>query len=209
MRKYAVKEIFGPTIQGEGSETGRLVSFLRFAGCNKWTGKAEHKAASICNYCDTDFVGGIKMTAQEIKNELLELKTKHVVISGGEPTLQLDKELLETLEDSFFLHLETNGSKPLGSLIDYFYHISVSPKQSYKETKIEGATDLKILWPYIGDGIDPEGFAQFKCNYRYLQPINNEKDLKQDNIQAAIELVMRDLQHYKLSIQLHKVLGVK
>ena len=103
MKTYTVKETFGPTIQGEGFSAGESVYFLRFSGCNKWSGREEDRASSACPFCDTDFFGGKKMSVQDITEELKELRTKGrsakriLVISGGEPTLQIDEPLLRAL----------------------------------------------------------------------------------------------------------------
>jgi len=122
MKKYLVKEIFGPTIQGEGSYTGQACLFLRFSGCNKWSGRPEDKPNSICSFCDTDFVGGERMDSKEIIRRLGEIRgdIEILVLSGGEPALQVDEALCKELSEAGFeLHIETNGSKKLGPSLPY------------------------------------------------------------------------------------------
>lgn len=210
MKKYKVKEIFGPTIQGEGSQTGRVVSFLRFAGCNRWSGKPEHKEKAACFFCDTDFVGGEELTSQDIVTRLKALGCEHVVISGGEPTLQLDRDLLlEMTQAGFKSHIETNGSKDISSYEDLITHISMSPKQDRSKTKLKRAHDVKVLYPYIGPGIDMDSFKDFPAMTFYLQPINDITEIDQKNLNKVIEHLVVTKSDFKLSLQLHKVLKVK
>lgn len=206
MRKYKVKEIFGPTIQGEGSHVGASVHFLRLSNCNKWSGKPEHKPKSICHYCDTDFVGGDLMTKEEIKDRFLELHADTVVISGGEPTLQIDEDLLRCLTGYFDLHLETNGSRALGELLRFFTHITCSPKQPYSETRLERCDDLKILCPYIHPQITLKDFKDFERKNTYLQPVMNEN--YKENLRETIDKVM-GTKNVKLSLQVHKIIGIE
>lgn len=205
MKTYSVKEIFGPTIQGEGSSLGKSVMFLRFTGCNKWSGHDKDKHKSICHFCDTNFIGGEKLSAQDIIDKLksLSLIVKRVVISGGEPTLQIDESLLKTLkENNYEVHLETNGSKSLGNLLEYFSHISMSPKQNKSETKLEKCDDIKILFPWIRDDITVDEFKFFPHHDMYLQPLwdSNKKETL-DYLFSNPKL--------KLSPQLHKYLELQ
>ena len=174
---FRIKKIFGPVIQGEGRHAGMPVLFLRFAGCNKWSGLAKHKPSSICSFCDTDFHGGKKLITKDILEKLNELNGNRnpkldVVMSGGEPTLQITEQLLQALYlDGFKLHLETNGSIKMTGIARYFYHISCSPKQSLEETKLLGCDDLKILYPFINRDITVDTFREYKARRVYLQPI--------------------------------------
>lgn len=205
MRTYKIKEIFGPTIQGEGSTLGSVVLFLRFAGCNRWSGRPQDKHKSICHFCDTDFFGGDPKTADEIIAELNSKSEtcKTVVISGGEPTLQLDLELVSQLEKAgFVLHLETNGSRELGPMLHYFDHISMSPKQSIEETKLERANDIKLLYPWISEDITKEKFEKFQHTQIYIQP------LWESDKQKTLEYIYQN-QNLKLSPQLHKYLELQ
>ncbi len=218
MKTYRVKEIFGPTLQGEGSHAGRAVVFLRFAGCNRWNGRAESKPNSVCYYCDTDFVGGERMTAVEIEQAITRLVEAsgwdfetgnfHVVISGGEPTMQLDISLAKQLSRTFFLHLETNGSIALeAGLQDHLAHVTVSPKQSFAETKIRTAEALKFLYPWVGDGsVRPESFHACAAGEVFIQPIEGPEYA--DNLQGAIAYCLLN-PDYRLSLQQHKILGLK
>jgi organic radical activating enzyme len=206
-KRYRVKEIFGPTIQGEGTHTGLKVLFLRLSGCNKWSGRPEHKPKSICNYCDTDFVGGDMMEAGDIVRHLQRLgDTVDLVISGGEPALQIDKELLLALVGAGFrLHLETNGSKDIGELANFFYHITMSPKQGREGTLLKRCDDLKLLFPYIDSEITIEKFISFEHRYAYLQPVWD--DNYKFNLNSTIDKIM-EMNNWKLSLQTHKITGV-
>lgn len=209
MKTYMVKEIFGPTIQGEGTYAGTAVKFLRFAGCNKWNGRPETKAKAVCWYCDTDFYGGTKMTAPDIIQDLDNLgPVKTLVISGGEPTLQIDEYLLTALKAAGYrLHLETNGSRPLGALRYQFFHVTMSPKQTPDKTKLEACSDLKLLYPNPIEGVTPEAFKDFPHVNKYVQPLDDE-DKSKSNLEATIKFVT-DNPGWRLSLQLHKILGVK
>jgi 7-carboxy-7-deazaguanine synthase len=200
-----VKEIFGPTIQGEGSEAGTVVHFVRFAGCNMWDGRPETKAKSRCPFCDTDFRGGTRMTAQEICDALAALSpVKHqVVLSGGEPGLQVDDNLVLTLFNSgHALHIETNGSRKIPFGIK---HVTISPKVSREEVVQRFATDLKLLYPPIRPELTPEAFEGFPAQNFLLQPVMD--DNYQANLQATLEK-LKTLKGWRLSLQTHKILGV-
>lgn len=200
-----VKEIFGPTIQGEGSFAGSPVSFLRLSGCNRWSGLEKDRAKSFCNFCDTDFRGGKKMSNREIFNALDLLGQRRIVISGGEPMLQLKEEHVKYLTGYMLkLHIETNGSKKMGAMLPYFEHITCSPKQVFEETELEFAHDLKILFPYK-NCVTLDNFKDFKRNNTYLQPIMDEN--YDDNLAKCIRECC--LTGTKLSVQLHKILRVQ
>lgn len=207
-KQYKVKSIFGPTLQGEGSMTGTCVSFLRLAGCNRWTGLEKDRAKSFCSFCDTDFRGGEKMTALEILDALnSSVRPKCVVISGGEPALQIDFELLSTLKQGGYkICLETNGSKALGDLHKLLDHVTMSPKQSLAETKLEGCDDLKILFPLSSPLVTPETFQSFPAKNKYLQPIMGVD--YESNVARTIECIYKNPE-WRLSLQTHKILGVE
>lgn len=221
MKQYKVKEIFGPTIQGEGSHAGRCVLFLRFAGCNRWSGREEDRAGSICHFCDTDFLGGTMMTKEQIYEKLDDLgggRVWTVVISGGEPLLQLDLELASYLKSQVFsLHVETNGSiEPNWPLRSYVDHVTMSPKQPPSETKLRAADDIKVLWPPIGPNITPEAFNEFPCRSRFVQPVMtlaDQNDIEGSMFPAstgkAVKEVLRLGSTWRLGLQLHKALGVQ
>ncbi|MCX7123415.1 MAG: 7-carboxy-7-deazaguanine synthase [Gammaproteobacteria bacterium] len=205
---YAIKEIFGPTIQGEGSQVGTVVKFLRFAGCNRWSGRAGDKAEAVCWFCDTDFLGGARLSIDEICQALDALgPCKNLVISGGEPTLQLDQPFLHALvQGGYRLHLETNGSKDLGDLSAYFSHITLSPKQSRADTLLTRCHDIKILYPSPIGTISPEAFQDFPADSYCLQPLDQPNKIAQ-NTTSALAYCLAHPQ-WKLSLQIHKILGV-
>lgn len=225
MKQYKVKEIFGPTIQGEGSHAGRAVLFLRFAGCNRWSGREEDRHKSICSFCDTDFLGGKMMTKEQIGEALAHLNGPEspspghlwaVVISGGEPLLQLDLELASYLRDrGFVLHVETNGSiEPTWPLRSYVEHVTMSPKQPAFETRLRTCDDLKILWPPIGPEITPKKFDHndYNARNRFIQPVvpsNGDPFEYKKNLDNAVAEVLRLGSRWRLGLQLHKTLGVK
>lgn len=207
-KTYRVKEVFGPTIQGEGSRSGTVVLFLRLAGCNRWTGLEKDRAKSICSFCDTDFRGGIPLTAGEIVAALEHQShsVKTVVISGGEPTLQIDGALLMALKVAGYkLHMETNGSRAIGNLADYFEHITMSPKQTRAETKLEKATDVKVLYPAPGS-ISFEDFNDFPAQHKFLQPV---WDKDYDATLRATVCRLYAHPDWRLSLQTHKIMGVQ
>lgn len=209
MQKYRVKEIFGATIQGEGTFSGTVVNFLRLAGCNRWSGLEKAKADSICNFCDTDFFGGDKLTKEEIVAGIKSLGNDIaiLVISGGEPTIQLTEELCSFLVlHGYRLHLETNGSNNIDHLFKYFEHITMSPKQTLEETKLSRCHDLKMLWPPIAVDITPEKFSRFTTENNYLQPIF--KETYDQNLSDAISK-LKELKSWRLSLQTHKIIGVQ
>jgi organic radical activating enzyme len=207
--KYRVKAIFGPTLQGEGTYAGTPVKFLRLTGCNRWSGLAVDKPSAVCHFCDTDFRGGDVMDAKAIVtalNALGDIRT--VVVSGGEPTLQTDHELIAALKaGGYAVHLETNGSNALGDLLPLFDHITMSPKQSRMETRLERCDDLKILWPPIDKQITPETFQGFERKQAWLQPIwmNQERA----NLDATLIKLMSLGGDWRLSLQTHKIVGVE
>lgn len=188
MKKYKINNIFGATIQGEGSFTGLVVAFVRFFGCNR-----------SCPFCDTNITDYEEVTSQEILNrlELLDDTFDTVVLTGGEPCLQIDLELLDMLWFKYNIHLETNGSIDIRNLSAFFKHISCSPKQSAVETYLQDYDDLKVIWPYQ----HCSSILEYKRpnRLRLIQPIHGT-DIKND------VLLMRELYKTKsrLSIQVHK-----
>lgn len=148
------------------------------------------------------------MSAEEIVDKLQrQSSVRRVVISGGEPTLQIDANLLMALRMAGFeIHLETNGSRPLGELRSFIEHVTMSPKQSFEDTKLEWADDLKILYPGPSPDITMEKFAAFSATNRYLQPVWDQ-DYKA-NLKAAVCRVLGN-PDWKLSLQTHKIIGVE
>lgn len=208
MRKYLIKEIFGPTLQGEGSRAGSAVKFVRFSACNRWSGNEGDRSKSVCWFCDTDFRGGERLTADEVLARLDTLgDSKTVVISGGEATLQLDFAFLETLQrGGYRMHLETNGSREISDIEHYFEHITVSPKQSLTDTRITFAHDLKLLYPMVIDGVTPEYFESFPALNYFIQPVDGPDQSK--NVALAVRYCLAHPK-WRLSLQTHKILGVQ
>ena len=208
MKHYQIKEIFGPTIQGEGSHVGTVVKFLRFAGCNRWSGRAQDKTKSVCWFCDTDFLGGERLESAEILKRLEALgPCKSLVISGGEPALQIDAPLLTALTNAGYqLHLETNGSIALQELANFFTHITMSPKQSRSDTALERCHDVKILYPSPIALVSPEAFADFPAAHYYLQPLDDASKTAHNTEEAYTYCCAHP--KWRLSLQIHKIIGV-
>lgn len=209
MKTYKIKSIFGPTIQGEGSHSGRVVNFLRFAGCNRWTGLEKDREKSICKFCDTDFRGGVAVSADEIVDRLLrQSQARVVVISGGEASLQLDMDLLQKLDAAGIeIHLETNGSRALGPMHELLTHITMSPKQALEDCKLEFCDDLKLLYPPIHPDITLEKFSEFPAHMgKYLQAVWDAN--YKAHLAATVCRVLGNPE-WKLSLQTHKIIGVE
>jgi 7-carboxy-7-deazaguanine synthase (Cx14CxxC type) len=210
---YAVKEIFY-TLQGEGANTGRAAVFCRFAGCNLWTGREEDRAEAVCNFCDTDFVGtdgpggGRFASAPEVARAVSatwrapsSARTRpFVVCTGGEPLLQLDKELVRAFHDANVeVAIETNGTKLPPPSIDW---ICVSPKAG-AELALTSGHELKLIFPQ--PGAEPEHFDGLDFRHFFLQPMDGpSRDL---NIRLAVEYCLEHPQ-WRLSLQTHKILGI-
>lgn len=210
MKTYAVKSIFGPTIQGEGNGQGEVVLFLRLSGCNKWSGRAEDKATSACPFCDTDFVGGPRLTASEIIGDLLkldpQLKVKTLVISGGEPTLQLDKELLEPLSKLWCVYVETNGSRRLKEdCLPFIHHVCCSPKQSWEDTLIQRIDSVKVLHPPQSKDRHITFWLDLGAEI-YIQPVHDQN--YEQNLRECLEICYQNPK-VRLSVQLHKIIEVE
>lgn len=209
-RRYGVHKIFGPTIQGEGGMTGTVCHFLRLSGCNMWDGRPETRAASHCPFCDTDFFSHTMMTADEIVEELTLLQglryVEWVTISGGEPALQIDQDLIDAISDYYHVAVETNGTKQLQAEVDY---LTVSPKLPMSQTVVRKCDSLKLLWPHPDPLIYPSAYNDIEAKERYLQPIETGDPVKDAiNIQSAIHCLYT-MQGWKLSLQTHKMIGVE
>ena len=212
---YAVKEAF-LTLQGEGVQAGSRAVFLRFAGCNLWSGREADRAAAVCNFCDTDFVGtdgvgGGKFGSQA--DDGAEALATHVsrlwgkgrerrlvVITGGEPMLQLDAALIESLRSADFrIAVESNGTLPATPGIDW---LCVSPKAGSEVVQRQG-DELKLVWPQ--SGIDPEALEQWDFDHFLVQPMDCAG--RDGALQAAIALAMARPQ-WRLTLQAHKIAGL-
>jgi 7-carboxy-7-deazaguanine synthase len=208
---YAVKEIF-LTLQGEGVQAGRRAVFLRFAGCNLWTGREEDRATAICKFCDTDFVGmdgtgGGRFAAAEalaasVRDHWGEATGKrYVVITGGEPLLQLDVPLIDALHVADFeIGVETNGTIAAPAGIDW---LCVSPKAG-SETLQRSGNELKLVWPQPGS--DWQAMQGWAFDHFLIQPMDcTEGEAAQ---RAALDFVLANPK-WRLSLQTHKMLGIR
>jgi 7-carboxy-7-deazaguanine synthase (Cx14CxxC type) len=205
---YAVKEIF-LTLQGEGMQAGRRAVFLRFAGCNLWSGREEDRAEAQCRFCDTDFVGtgganGGRYDAQALAERVREIwgrgERPLVVVTGGEPMLQLDHPLIDALHDAGFeIAAESNGTLAAPPGIDW---LCVSPKAGTELAQRSG-DELKLVWPQ--EGIDPEGLLALDFRHFLIQPMDCAD--REGATAAAIDFVMKN-PRWRLRLQAHKLLGL-
>lgn len=216
---YLVKEVFA-TLQGEGANTGRVAVFCRFTGCNLWTGQERHRATAVCQFCDTDFVGtdgpgGGKFTdagslaahvasmwpaGDPSAQPIASLQRPLVVCTGGEPLLQLDDELIDALHhQGFEVAVETNGTLPVPVGVDW---VCVSPKAGAPMVVTTGH-ELKLVYPQ--PGAEPERFEHLDFEHWFLQPMDGP-----DKVAATEATVAYCLAHprWRLSLQIHKVLGI-
>jgi 7-carboxy-7-deazaguanine synthase len=208
---YAVKEIFY-TLQGEGANTGRPAVFCRFAGCNLWSGHEPDRATAACRFCDTDFVGidgpgGDRFASSEALSKAVaaawpasEAASRFVVCTGGEPLLQLDAPLIESLHaEGFTIAIETNGTQPGLAGIDW---VCVSPKAG-AELVLRQGDELKLIYPQAG--IDPESLQGLPFTHFFLQPMDGPDRLR--NTQLAVQYCLEH-PRWRLSLQTHKLLGI-
>jgi 7-carboxy-7-deazaguanine synthase len=207
---YAVKECF-LTLQGEGVQSGSRAVFLRFAGCNLWSGREADRAEAQCTFCDTDFVGtdgeggGKFASADELAQRVEALwgearERRLVVITGGEPMLQLDRALVDALHArGFRIAAETNGTIAATPGIDW---ICVSPKAGTEVVQRSG-DELKLVWPQ--PGVDPAELEQWDFRHFLVQPMDCER--REEAVEAAVRLAM-ERPAWRLSLQAHKVVGL-
>ena len=213
---YAVKEIYY-TLQGEGANVGRPAVFLRFAGCNLWSGREADRAGATCDFCDTDFVGtdgrggGSFASAGDLARPVAAAwpgrrrgsERPLVVCTGGEPLLQLDEPLIAALHAAGFeIAIETNGTLPPPPGIDW---VCVSPK-ARASLVLRSGDELKLVFPQ--EGLDPERLAAGGLAFRhyFLQPMDGPA------VARNTELAMRyclDHPRWRLSLQTHKMLGIR
>ena len=210
---YAVKEIFY-TLQGEGAQAGRAAVFCRFAGCNLWSGLERDRAAAVCKFCDTDFVGvdgeggGKFSTASDLAQRVADTwprsssGKRFVVCTGGEPLLQMDAALIDAFhQQGFEIAVETNGTVVPPDGIDW---LCVSPK-STATLMLQSGGELKLVFPQA-DAL-PEKFAGLDFKNFFLQPMADGTKTEA-NTQAAIRYCMTHPQ-WRLSLQTHKITGIK
>ena len=223
---YAVKELFY-TLQGEGVHAGRAAVFCRFAGCNLWTGREQDRATAVCRFCDTDFVGvgpdgGRFATAADLAEAVAARWTEgtghtpaesraegvapYVVCTGGEPLLQLDAPGVAALHRaSFEVAVETNGTRPAPAGLDW---VCVSPKAGAPLVLTAG-DELKLVYPQAEPEARPERFAGLAFRHRWLQPMDVADPVtRAAHVRAAVDHCLRHPE-WRLSVQTHKLTGVR
>lgn len=206
---YKVKEIFY-TLQGEGANAGRAAIFCRFAGCNLWSGREEDRERAACTFCDTDFVGtdgpggGAFASAAELAQVIREMwpgaGRAFVVITGGEPLLQLDRPLVDELHRrEIEVAVETNGTLEPPAGLDW---VCVSPKAG-AALRLTSGNELKLVYPQ--KGAPPEAFEGLDFGHFFLQPMDGPD--RAANTRLALEYCMKH-PRWRLSLQTHKMLGI-
>ena len=209
---FMVKEIFY-TLQGEGAQAGRAAVFCRFTGCNLWSGREEDRAQALCDFCDTDFVGtdgpgGGRYTTAQLLADAIDAMwpkgqggRKFVVCTGGEPLLQMNGALVDTLhERGFEVAIETNGTKLPPAGIDW---ICVSPKAN-AELVLRRGHELKLIFPQVG--AEPDRYADLDFAHFFLQPMDGLE--RERNTQVAVRYCLEH-PRWRLSLQTQKVLGIR
>jgi len=211
---YAVKELFF-TLQGEGAHTGRPSVFCRFAGCNLWNGREADRASATCSFCDTDFVGvdgpggGRYATADQLAGAAAALwpggqpaavERPWLVCTGGEPTLQLDPQLVGAFQAvGFEVAIETNGTRPVPTGLDW---VCVSPKSGAELVQRCG-DELKAVFPQ--SALDLDALATLDFSHFFLQPMDGPE--VQTNTDAAVRYCLAH-PPWRLSLQTHKLVGL-
>ena len=207
---YRIKEIFF-TQQGEGKNTGKDFIFVRFSGCNLWSGKEKNRASAICSFCDTDFYGtdginGGKYLAKDLIEKIKSLWISadnqiRVVLTGGEPLLQVDKGLISALKkENIYIAVETNGTLEAPDGIDW---ICMSPKAN-TEIKLRKGSEVKVVYPQ--KNLNPDNFNVLDFKNFYIQPMDSEN--YEDNVSQSVKYCMQN-PNWKLSLQTHKILGIR
>jgi len=209
---YSVKEMFY-TLQGEGAQAGRPAVFCRFSGCNLWTGREEDRAQAVCRFCDTDFVGtdgdgGGKFDhAERLAQSIAALwpdgakQHRFVVLTGGEPLLQVDEALLAALHaHEFMVAVETNGTVEPPPGIDW---LCLSPKAG-STLRVTRGQELKLVYPQAG--LEPRQFEPLDFQHFYLQPMDGPTVT--DNTRAAVAYCQAN-PRWHLSLQTHKLIGIR
>lgn len=208
---YAVKEMF-LTLQGEGVNAGARAVFVRFAGCNLWSGRERDRATAVCSFCDTDFVGtdgiggGKFVDAAALVAAVEQFwgagrADRFVVLTGGEPMLQVDDPLVAALHAAGFrIAIETNGTLAVHPGVDW---VCVSPKDGSAVVQRSG-DELKLVWPQPGTDID--AIERWDFVHRLLQPLDDADHAA--NAALCIDLVM-ERPHWRLTLQAHKLLGLR
>ena len=208
---YSVKELF-LTLQGEGVNAGARAVFVRFAGCNLWTGREQDRASAICQFCDTDFVGtdgaggGKFADAAALAAAVTAAwgpgtERRFAVLTGGEPMLQVDDALVDALHgEGFRIAIESNGTLPAHPGLDW---VCISPKAGSNVVQTSG-DELKLVWPQAG--IDPDALEGWAFANHLVQPLDDANAA--DNVQAAVEFALAR-PRWRLTLQNHKALGLR
>ena len=203
---YTVHEMF-LTAQGEGANLGRVCVFVRFAGCNLWSGLEADRASAVCRFCDTEFRGGTKYsTAEALADVAASLwpagqPHRRAVLTGGEPLLQVDAALVAGLRDrGFWVAVETNGTQPLPCPLDW---VCVSPKAG-APLVLTDADELKLVYPQ--PGAEPDRFAGFTAAHRWLSPMDGPA-IVANTAAAAVYCLTHPA--WRLNIQAHKTWGLR
>jgi 7-carboxy-7-deazaguanine synthase (Cx14CxxC type) len=208
---YAVKEMF-LTLQGEGVQAGRRAVFVRFAGCNLWSGREQDRATAVCRFCDTDFVGTDGLGGGKFADAALLVAAvegfwgagrdeRFVVLTGGEPMLQIDDALVDELHAAgFFIAIESNGTLPVHPGIDW---VCISPKAG-SETVQRSGDELKLVWPQAGS--DVAAMEGWNFRHHLLQPLDDPH--AEANRDEAMAVVM-ERPKWRLTLQTHKMLGLR
>lgn len=228
---YSIKEMFY-TLQGEGAQTGRVSLFCRFTGCNLWSGREQDRSKAVCQFCDTDFIGcdginggkysldgliekcvnlweqGTQQNDAAFKNQYPHLhkhKHKHIVLTGGEPLLQVDEALINNLKKAgFFISVETNGTQIPPQGID---HLCVSPKCG-SELQVFKGEELKVVFQQNWQASDWQYFESLDFKHFYVQAKDvADKIIFQQNLKQVIEFCHKN-PLWRMSIQTHKILGI-
>jgi 7-carboxy-7-deazaguanine synthase len=203
---YVVKELF-LTVQGEGANIGRVAVFIRFAGCNLWSGRETDRAKAVCRFCDTDFVGGERFASAEALADSAVAAWRGpaadgrlAVLTGGEPLLQVDAALITALKrHGFTIAMETNGTQPIPAPIDW---VCVSPKAG-APLVLTQADELKLVYPQAG--AEPDHFENFPASHHWLSPMDGPH--RRANTAAAAAYCLSH-PRWRLAIQAHKSWGV-
>lgn len=212
---YSVKEIYY-TLQGEGAQTGRPAVFLRFAGCNLWSGREQHRGEAICRFCDTQFVGtdgpggGKFESAAELARAVAAKwpvgttrQKPYVVCTGGEPLLQLDSAAIDALHQAGFeVGVESNGTISAPQGIDW---LCISPKGRAEVVQRSGH-ELKLVYPQEEAEAQPDRFDKLRFEHFFLQPLHGQNT--EANTRKAIEYCL-EYPQWMLSVQIHKIVGIE
>ena len=196
---YQINDLFH-TLQGEGYWTGRAAIFVRFSMCNLWTGKEADRASAICTFCDTDFTDHTEYTLKELVAAINAVgDCGFVVLTGGEPMLQVDTDLVDELHNwGYYIAIETNGTLPVADGIDW---VCVSPKTP--RIRVEFGDELKLVYPQ--QRITPDMFDTNHFSHSWLSPMDGPN--LAENTALAVEYVKAN-QQWRLNTQTHKQIGI-